>query len=261
MNAVEPLDPALHLGLNAGLFEFVSNDGLHLRQKSLALFPARIDGFLHLLVSIRIEKAEAQVFQFAPQFSHAEPMSDGRVDLKSLFGNFALPIGLQVFEGSHVVQSVGQLDQNHPDVVDHGEHHLAQIFGLRFFSSGKIYFADLGDALDDVGNLLAELFANVDDGDGSIFDGIVKQPGGNGHRIHLHLSQNQRHFEGMDKVGLARSAGLAIMILQGIFVGFFYNRQIVVRTVFLNPLHQLTKLGERKSGGRDLLAQARHVGL
>jgi hypothetical protein len=32
---------------------------------------------------------------------------------------------------------------------------------------------------------LAE-FADVNDGDGSIFDRIVEQPGGNGDRVHLH---------------------------------------------------------------------------
>src|SRR5205807_4463795 len=65
----------------------------------------------------------------------------------------------------------------------------------------------------------------------------------------------------MHQVRLARGAGLAFVVFQGIVVGFLDNGQIVLRTGFLNPLHQLAELGERKSGGRDLLAQARHVGL
>src|SRR5580658_3410755 len=65
----------------------------------------------------------------------------------------------------------------------------------------------------------------------------------------------------MHEVRLARGASLAFMMFQGIVVGFLDNGQIVLRTVLLNPLHQLAELGERESGGRDLLAQARHVGL
>ena len=166
-----------------------------------------------------------------------------------------------MFERAHVVQAVGKLDEHHANVIDHGEHHLAQVFGLRFFARGEIDLADLGDALDDVRDLLAKFLADVDDGDRGVFDGIVQQAGGDGDRVHLHLGQNQRHFERMHQIRLARGAGLAFMMLEGVVVGFLDDGEIVLRTVFLNPLHQLAELGERESGGRDLLAQARHVGL
>jgi hypothetical protein len=68
---------------------------------------------------------------------------------------------------------------------------------LRRFSAccllarGEVDFADFGDAFDDVGDLLAEFLANVDDGDGSVFDRVVEQAGGDGDRVHLHLGQYQ----------------------------------------------------------------------
>src|ERR1700736_1725146 len=65
----------------------------------------------------------------------------------------------------------------------------------------------------------------------------------------------------MHQVRLARGAALAFMVFQGVVVGFLDDGEVVLRTIFLDPLHQLAELGERKSGGRDLLAQARHVGL
>ncbi len=132
---------------------------------------------------------------------------------------------------------------------------------MSFFAGGEIDLADLGDAFDDVRDLLAKFFADVLDSDRGIFDRIVKQPSGDGHRVHLHFGQHQRHFERMHQIRLARGAALAFVVFQGIVVGFLDNGQIVLRTGFLNPLHQLAELGERKSGGRDLLAQARHVGL
>ena len=117
-------------------------------------------------------------------------MGDGRVDLECLFGNFALAVGLQMLERAHVVQAVGEFDEHHADVVDHGEHHLAQVLGLRLFARGKIDFVDLGDALDDVGDLLAKFLADIDDGDGSIFDRVMEQAGGDGDWVHLHLGQH-----------------------------------------------------------------------
>ena len=80
-------------------------------------------------------------------------------------GNFLLAIGRQVFERAHVVQAVGQFDEDDANVVDHGQHHLAQVFCLLLFAGGEINFADLGYALDDMRDLLAEFLADVDDGD------------------------------------------------------------------------------------------------
>jgi hypothetical protein len=138
---------------------------LHLGEKGFALFAASVDGLFNLLVSCWIEEEEAEVFEFATNFSHTEAMGDGGVDFKRLFGDLVLAIGLEVLEGAHVVQAVGEFDEHYADVVDHGEHHLAQVLGLGLLAGGEVDFADFGDALDDVGHLFAEFFADVDDGD------------------------------------------------------------------------------------------------
>ena len=225
-----------------------------MRQECLALLAPGIDRFLHLLVANRIEKAESQVFQLAANLAHAEPVGDGSVDLQRLFGDLVLALGLEMFERPHVVQAVGQLDQHDADVVDHREHHLAQVFGLLLFARGEVDLADLGDAFDDVRDLLAELLANVDNRDRGVFDRIVQQSGGDGDRIHLHFGEHQRNFEGMHQVGLARGAGLAFMMLQRVIVGLLDDGEIVVRTVLLHPLHQVAELGQREGSGSDLLA-------
>ncbi len=159
------------------------------------------------------------------------------------------------------MQAVGQLDEDYADVVDHGQHHLAQVLGLLLLAGGEINFADFGDALDDVGYLLAEFLADVDDGNRSIFHRVVQQARGNRDRVHLHFGKDERDFQGMDQIGLAGSAALAFMMFQGIIVGLLNDRQIVLRTALLHPLHQIAELGQGEGGGRDLLAQARHARL
>ena len=120
---------------------------------------------MKLLISDRVEIAEAEVFQLAADFSHPQAVCDGPINFQCLFRNFLLAIRRQVFQSPHVVQAVGQFDEDDAYVIDHCQHHLAQIFCLLLFASGEINFADLGYALDQMGDLLAEFLADVDDGD------------------------------------------------------------------------------------------------
>ncbi len=159
------------------------------------------------------------------------------------------------------MQTVRQLDEHHADVIDHGEHHLSQVFGLLLLARDEIDLADLGDAFDNVGHLLAEILANVDDGDRRVFNRVVEEAGGDGNRIHFHFGEDERDFEGMDEIRLTGGAGLALMVFQGEVIRVLHDGQIVVRTVFLHPLHQFAELGEREGGRLDLLAQTRHEGL
>ena len=145
------------------------------------------------------------------------------------------------------------------DVVDHGNHHFAEVLRLRFFSGREVDFADLGDALDDVGNLFAEFLTDFNGGDRGVFDGVVKETGGDGDGIHFHVGENVADFERMHQVGFAGRAGLSGVVLLGKFVGFFYEIEVVVGTVLAQLLHQLAEAGHREHVGRDLLTQRRHV--
>ena len=43
----------------------------------------------------------------------------------------------QVLQRAHVVQAVGELDQDDADVVDHGQEHLAEVLGLALLGGGE----------------------------------------------------------------------------------------------------------------------------
>ncbi len=109
-----------------------------------------------------------------------------------------------MFERTHVVQAIGKFDQDDANVVDHRQHHFAEVLGLRFFFRREIDFADLGDAFDDVRDLLTEFLADFDSRDRGIFDGVVEETGGDGDGIHFHVGQNVTDFQWMHEVGLAR---------------------------------------------------------
>ena len=173
-------------------------------------------------------------------------------------GDFLLAFGIEMFEGAHVVQAVGELDEDDADVVDHGEHHFAEVLGLRFFSGREIDFADLGDALDDVGDLFAEFLADFNAGDRGVFDGVVEEAGGDGDGIHFHVGENVADFERMHEVGLAGGAVLSGVVFLGEFVGFLDEVEVVVGTVLAQLPHQLAEAGGREHVGRNLFTQRRH---
>ena len=109
-----------------------------------------------------------------------------------------------------------------------------------------------------MGDLLAEFLADFDGRDRGIFDGIVKQAGGDGDGIHLHVGQNVADFERMDEIGLAGGAVLSGVVLLGELVGFLDQIEIVVGTVLAQLPHQLAEAGDREHAGRDLFTQRRH---
>ena len=185
-------------------------------------------------------------------------MRDGRVDVERLARDLLLPRRRQKFQRAHVVQAVGQFDEHDADVVHHGQHHLAHVLGLRLFRRGEVDLADLGDALDDVRDLLAELGLDLVDGDRGVFDRIVQQSGGDGRGVELHLGQDGRDLQRMRQVRLAGLARLPLVMLLGKLVGLFDGREIVGGAVGANLAQQIAKAGDRQNIGRDLLAQSRH---
>ena len=63
---------------------------------------------------------------------------------------------LHEMQRAHVVQPVGELDQQHADVAAHRQHELAEI--LRLLGAVGLQFepGQLGDAIDQAGDFLAE---------------------------------------------------------------------------------------------------------
>ena len=62
----------------------------------------------------------------------------------------------QVIERAHVVQAIGELDEDDADVVDHRQQHLAEVLRLTLLTRGERDGAELRHAFDDVRDLGAE---------------------------------------------------------------------------------------------------------
>ena len=81
----------------------------------------------------------------------------------------------KVADGSHVVQPIGQLDQDDPEVLGHGQHHLAQVLGLGLGLVLEVDLGEFGDAVNAAGDVVAELFPQVFHRDIGILDDVVEK--------------------------------------------------------------------------------------
>src|SRR3546814_9758019 len=88
---------------------------------------------------------------------HADPLGKRGVDVHRLAGDAAaLFLILDEMEGPHIVQPVGELHQQHPDIARHGEQELPEILRRALALALRLDLRQLGDAVDQPRDILAE---------------------------------------------------------------------------------------------------------
>jgi hypothetical protein len=111
------------------------------------------------------------------------------------------------------VDPVGQLHQQDPDVLGHGQDHLADVFGLLGGFVAERSAGRFGHPVDNVGDLFPEILVQVVQAGVGVLHRVVEEAAGNGDGPETHLGQEVGHFQGVGQVGFAGQAYLA-------FVGF-----------------------------------------
>ncbi len=193
-------------------------------------------------VGVGVDVAEGEVFKLAAQLAHAEPVRERGVDVQGFAGDAFLLVGPQRAERAHVVQAVGHLDEHDADVRDHGQQHLADVFGLVVFLVGELDLVELGDAFDDVRDLLAEAPGDLGRGHVGVFDRVVQQAGGDGGGVHLHLGEDLADFQRMNDVRLARRALLALVLLHAELPGVAHDVEVVRGAVGVQGAEEVLEL-------------------
>src|SRR6266508_970613 len=231
-DAPQPLDAAVnghhrHLGLGE-----LRGDGLlELLDQPFRGAAARVNFGTERLVRLWLEVAERQLLELVLDLAHAQAVRDGRIDVAGFLCNHDPPLLRQMVERPHVVQPVGELDEDDADVVDHRQEHLAEVLRLPFLAGRKRNRADLGHALDDVRDLLTEELFNPLNRRERVFDDIVEEPGGNGDRVELHVGQKVGDGKWMNQVGFTGMAYLSPMLERREDIGAPQQLNVGVRTV------------------------------
>ena len=104
--------------------------------------------------------------------------------------------------------AVAELDQQHADVARHRDDHLAEVLRLAVLLRGEVDLAELGDPVDEEGDLAAELALDVVDGGERVLDHVVQEPGADAGGVELEVGDDAGHAGRVDEVRVAALAHL-----------------------------------------------------
>ena len=213
VDAVQALDAAVDGDDGHLRFGELGEDGAaQFLDQPLGRAPALVDLVAQFLVGAGFERLEGQFLELVLDLAHAQPVGDGRVDVEGLPGD-ALPLLVgDVPEGAHVVEAVGELDEDDADVVHHRQEHAPEVLGLLGLLGREGDAGELGDALDDVGDFGTEELGDPVDGGEGVLDHVMEQAGGHRHGVQSHVDQEVGDLQGMDEVGFARVANLPLVL-------------------------------------------------
>ena len=206
--------------------ELLLHRGLHLLDELGGGLALRLHPGQEVLVARGLEVLEGQVLELVLHLAHAQPAREGGVDVHGLAGDPHPPLLGQVAQGAHVVQAVGELDEDDPDVIHHREQHLAVGLGLALLGGGEGDLADLGDALHDVEHVGAEVLLDPLGLGQGVLEDVVQQAHRHAGGVHPHLGQDGGHLEGVHEVGLAGGAGLSLVLDGGEDVGLAQDVEV-----------------------------------
>ena len=199
----------------------------------------RVEALADHLVGLGIELAERQILEFLAHLVHAHAAGERRIDVDRLLGDAPALLGRHMRQRAHVVQPVGELDQQHAHVVGDRQQELAQVLRLLRLLGDEVELLELGQALDQRADVVAEHLVDLGAGRGGILDGVVQQGGRDGGVVELEVGQDRRHFERMREIGVAGGALLLAVRLHGVDIGAVEQRLAGVRIVALDALDQV----------------------
>ena len=207
VDRVEVLGAARDLRLDPELVELLGQVLARLVDVALALGALLGDQTLDLVVLARMQRLEREVLELPLDRVDTEPVGDRAVDVERLAGLLDLLLLGHRGDRAHVVQAIGELDQDDPDVRGHRDHHLAVVLGLRLVARLERQPGELGDAVDQAGDLLAERLANLLQRRRGVLDGVVQQRRAQRLGVEAHPGADLRHADRMDDEVLAGCAG------------------------------------------------------
>ncbi|MNK59060.1 hypothetical protein D3C87_781590 [compost metagenome] len=208
----------------------------------------RLDCFRQGAVAHRVQVRERQVLQLVVDVVQAEAVRDRHVHFHGLAGDAALFRRRHEVQGAHIVQAVGQLDEDHAHVGRHGQQHLAEVFRLRFDLALEFDLFQLRQAVDQMRDRCAEALDQFILLDVLVFHHVMQQGGHDGLRVELPVGADFGDGDRMRDIRLARAAHLAQVHFVGEAVGFLDFFQVGRGKVFGQLVGQMADGGHAEGG-------------
>ncbi len=211
-DAVDVLGPALDVDRDAGRLEPRGELGDRPLDVRLTTLAPGVEELGQLAEPLGLEGLEGEVLELPLDLPDPEPLRQRRVDLHRLVGDALLLLRRQPVQRPHVVEPIGELDEDDPDVLGHREQHLADVLGLLLLVAVGREPAELGDPVDEVGDLGPEALLEVGQAVVGVLRDIVEECRLDRDRIDPEIGED---LGGGDRVGDVRFAGRATLALMG----------------------------------------------
>ena len=210
---------------------------------------------------LRVQHFEREILKLLADRLHAHASGQRRIDLHRLAGN-ALPlVGSQMSDRLHVVQPVGQLDEQDPYIAGHREQQFAEVLGLRGFLGGQFQLVELGHAIDQTCDLGAEQPDKLLARRGSVFDRVVQQRRDDGGIVQPEIREDRGDFERVPEIRLSARTFLVGVRPCTEHIGAVQKRFVGVRIVLADPLDKFVLPDHprsRSTAATELLAVIGH---
>jgi hypothetical protein len=201
-------------------------------------------------IGLRLELLESEQLHLAHVFVHPHALGQGGVDIHRFAGDAAaLFLALDEMQRAHVVEPVGQLDEEDADVLAHRQEELAQVFRCALVLGHRLDLGELGHAIDQPGDIGAEQPLNLLDSGERVLDRIVKQRGDDGFLIELELGHQPGNLDRVAEVGIAAGALLGAVLLYGVDIGTVEHRLVGFGVIAQDPLDQFELAQHRRLDG------------
>ena len=218
INAVNMLYARGNGVFDAAVIQLFADGLLDAFKHFLVLILLTRQSFDYFLVADRIQPLQRKILQLPFNLLHAEAMGNRRINLHRFERFGALLLLLHELNRAHIVQAVGELDEDDANVLRHGDQHFAQILHLLLFL-GVVQASQTCDTVDKIGNRGAELLLNLIILEVGVLHAVVQQAGTDRVGIQSHLNDNFRDRNRMNDIGIAVFALLSLVRRSGTFVG------------------------------------------
>ena len=163
-------------------------------------------------IGVGLELLERERLHLVHDFVHANPLGQRGIDIHRLLGDpAALVLRLHMMERAHIVQPVGELDEQHANVVAQRQQELAQILGSALILRLRLDLAELGDPVDQPRDRRSEQFLDLLVRRDRVLDRVVEDCGDDRLVVELQVGEDARDFDRMAEIGVARGPHLRAM--------------------------------------------------
>ena len=181
--------------------------------EAFAALAPRVEELRELPEPLRLDDLEREILELPLHLPDSEAFRERGIDLEGLARDPALLLRWQRGQRAHVVEAVGELDEDDADVLRHREEHFSDVLGLLLLVRERAELAELRHAIDKVRDLLAEAFLDVREAELGVFGNVVEERGLDRDRVEAELGEDLGRGDRVRDEGLARGADLAAVRL------------------------------------------------